>query len=412
MTIIKNYQGFVRSLNESASDDLRSELTDLGYSEKSKEISSGGEITGDIEKIVEVVLAEFKRTSPTSKVTVTSGNDKFHQQLGYSSRHTKGQAIDLVVTPDSGEVRKAFVEILNRVSAGTPGFSYIDEYTNPSSAATAGHFHLSYGPKPENPSTANLNAPDPIKVSGLTGAEVDPAEVNGVIIDSDLITRLIDELKKKKFSQADLAKFSKMAKPNGQPSINLDSKDFAGIVSQVIDKLEGGYYHPDMLRDGRVTDSRYGNSGETLFGIDRAAGGEINDTPEGIEFWNLIDSANARTDWSWGYRGGQLEPKLKNLAGKMIKRYYDKYSKIYLSDEALKIVNENPKLLFNFVYAVWNGPGWFKKFATTMDSAVAKGITDPEELAKLEVQDRLTSGNSLISQGGKTVGNILGVQTA
>ena len=43
----------------------------------------------------------------------------------------------------------------------------------------------------------------------------------------------------------------------------------------IIDKLEGGYYHPDMLEDGRIKDSRYSASGETMMGIDRKAGGKI-----------------------------------------------------------------------------------------------------------------------------------------
>jgi len=188
----------------------------------------------------------------------------------------------------------------------------------------------------------------------------------------------------------------------------LNVKDFDGIVAQVIDKLEGGYYHPDMLEDGRVKDSRYGASGETMMGIDRKAGGSINTTPEGIEFWNIIDSADARTNWKWGYRGGHLEDQLRDLAGKMIKRSYDSFATRYLSPKALEIVNNDPKLLFNFVYSAWNGPGWFQKFAKKVNDAVESGITDPEELAKVAVRARLESGNSLIAQGGEKIDNLLG----
>ena len=167
-----------------------------------------------------------------------------------------------------------------------------------------------------------------------------------------------------------------------------------------------------MLNEGRVRDAQYGNSGETMMGIDRKAGGDINTTPEGIEFWKLIDDANARTEWKWGYRGGSLESQLRKLAGKMIKRYYDKYASRYLSSKALNIVNENPKLLFNFVYAVWNGPGWFKNFADDINLAVDKGITDPEELAKIQIKDRLDSGNSLVAQGGQKIADLLDVNVA
>jgi hypothetical protein len=385
MSIIKSYLDFKNSISEASNaDELRDKLSDLGYTEKSKELSSGGDITDDIQRIAEVVLSEFKKIAPEVKVTVTGGNDAFHHNLSYVSRHTKGQAVDLVVTPNTPETRSKMISVLDRVSDGTPGFSYIDEYTNPTKAATAGHFHLSYGNNPENSRTANAKTDDPIEVTGLTGAVAAAGSASsdsGIIIDADLITRLINKLKEKNFSEKDLAKFAELKKTDGSKSIELDVKDFDGIVAKVIDKLEGGYYHPDMLQDGRVRDSRYGNSGETMMGIDRKAGGDINTTPEGIEFWKLIDDANARTEWKWGYRGGALESQLRKLAGKMIKRYYDKYASRYLSGKALTIVNENPKLLFNFVYAVWNGPGWFKNFADDINLAVDKGITDPEELA-------------------------------
>ena len=416
MSIIKSYLDFKNSISEASNaDELRDKLSDLGYTEKSKELSSGGDITDDIQRIAEVVLSEFKKIAPEVKVTVTGGNDAFHHNLSYVSRHTKGQAVDLVVTPNTPETRSKMISVLDRVSDGTPGFSYIDEYANPTKAATAGHFHISYGNNPENSRTANAKTDDPIEVTGLTGAVAAAGSASsdsGIIIDADLITRLINKLKEKNFSEKDLAKFAELKKTDSSKSIELDVKDFDGIVAKVIDKLEGGYYHPDMLQDGRVRDARYGNSGETMMGIDRKAGGDINTTPEGIEFWKLIDDANARTEWKWGYRGGALESQLRKLAGKMIKRYYDKYASRYLSSKALTIVNENPKLLFNFVYAVWNGPGWFKNFADDINSAVDKGITDPEELAKIQIKDRLDSGNSLVAQGGKKIADLLDVKVA
>jgi hypothetical protein len=188
---------------------------------------------------------------------------------------------------------------------------------------------------------------------------------------------------------------------------------FSKVVSEVIDKLEGGYYHPDMLKDGRVRDSRYGSSGETMFGIDRKAGGAINTTPEGLEFWKLIDAQNARSSWKWGYKGGDLAPKLKDLVGKMIKRNFDSYANKYLDPKSREIVNKDPRLLFNFVYSVWNGPGWFKKFAEDFNKKVRAGVTDPEELVKVTVDSRtkegLTSGssaNSLIKQGGEKMASL------
>ena len=187
----------------------------------------------------------------------------------------------------------------------------------------------------------------------------------------------------------------------------MTDQDFNTIVGQVIDQLEGGYYHPDMLKDGRVKDARYGSSGETMFGIDRLNGGSLNTSPAGIEFWNLIDTAKASQTWKWNYKGGDLAPKLKTLVGEMMKPTYETLSKTYLSSEAKQLVDSDKRLTFNFVYAVWNGAGWFKGFATKVNAAVASGTTDLNKLYDIVIQARTTSTNSLMSQGGKKIEEFL-----
>lgn len=208
MKLIKSYLEFSNKINESAAAELRSDLDELGYTEKGDELTSGGEITSDIAQITKVILDEFKKVAPKVKVTVTSGNDAFHHNLSYVSRHTKGQAIDITVSPDNKESRSLMIDVLNRISAGNPGFSYIDEYSKPSGSATGGHFHISYGPgQPETKATANVKHDEPIKISGLTGGAISGAQEDSVVIDSELISRLVKTLKEKGFSQDDLAKF-------------------------------------------------------------------------------------------------------------------------------------------------------------------------------------------------------------
>lgn len=185
-----------------------------------------------------------------------------------------------------------------------------------------------------------------------------------------------------------------------------DATEFDEIVGKVIDSLEGGYYHPDMLKDGRVKDSRYGASGETMMGIDRKTGGTINTSTEGKQFWSIIDGKNARTKWKWGYKGGDQEETLKRLVAKMIKPLYDLYCEKYLSEESKKLIDKDPKLMFNFIYAVWNGPGWFQKFAKELNGEVKKG-TKGTALAKFAVGLRSKDSNSLIAQGGKKIEKIL-----
>lgn len=198
--------------------------------------------------------------------------------------------------------------------------------------------------------------------------------------------------------------------------INKSTTDYDKIVLEVIDRLEGGYFHPDMLKDGRVKDQRYVNSGETMMGIDRSSGKKINDSPEAKEFWKLIDDAGARYSWKWNYKGGPLEPKLKELAGKIIKPYFEKFSNLYLSPKAKQLVYSDGRLLFHFIYATWNGSGWFKKFASDINNAVDAGITNTDELLKIAIDSRIKEGlkpgsppNSLIAQGGEKIKKIVGI---
>jgi len=182
--------------------------------------------------------------------------------------------------------------------------------------------------------------------------------------------------------------------------------DFVKITGQVIDKLEGGYYHPDMRYRLPGDWSKYGRSGETMFGIDRLRGGTINDTPAGKEFWSIIDNANAKNTWKWNYKGGQLGERLKVLVAQMMKPQYDSYCRSYLTPEALKIVNSSKALTFNFIYATWNGPGWFKQFAAKFNEDVKNGL-GVKDLIKNVIKYRKESGNRIIVDTGKRLETIL-----
>jgi len=189
--------------------------------------------------------------------------------------------------------------------------------------------------------------------------------------------------------------------------VAIDQERYRKIVGTVIDKLEGGYYHPDMLADGRVRDRRYGISGETMFGIDRRKGGTINTSPAGKQFWALIDKANARKKWPWLYPGGELGPQLKNLAGDMIYAQYDINASNSLTPQSRAIVESDDRLLFNFIYTTWNGTGWFDKFAKKFNAAVASGITNKDQLLEVLLAARAASGSSLLIQGGRKIAQFI-----
>jgi hypothetical protein len=66
--------------------------------------------------------------------------------------------------------------------------------------------------------------------------------------------------------------------------------------------------------------------------------------------------------------------------------------------------------LFHFIYATYNGSGWFKKFATDITNAIASGITDPIQLTKVAINSRIKEGlkkgskpNSLIVQSANKI---------
>jgi peptidoglycan hydrolase-like protein with peptidoglycan-binding domain len=372
-------------LNE-ASAQLRSDLKSLGYKEKSGQLSSGGEITDDISKIVGEILKDFKTTNPNVGVTVISGNDSFHKKLNYNSLHKMGNAVDLTLQPANKETKRAFENILNLYTNKDSKFKYINEYDHPSGAATGGHFHLQYG--------GNVSAG-----GGTTGVKA--------FASPSMLRTLFDKMKERGVKPEELKALIDTVRLNSS-NINVDVKDWQGMVNLVIDKLEGGYYHPDMLNDGRVKDRRYSGSGETMFGLDRRAGNNES-TSEGREFWAYIDSLNARSNWKWNYMAKdnpEVGSKLRVLAANYIKPFYGKNMKRFLSPEAAAIVNNYAPLTFNFIYATWNGEGWFERFAKPINKSIESGNIDPKSLNDLVNQVRAGSGSSLISQGAPKVASI------
>jgi peptidoglycan hydrolase-like protein with peptidoglycan-binding domain len=185
-------------LNETA-EDLRNTLNDLGYEEKGNEISSGGNITDDLSSIVSKILTDFKKISPNVKVIVTSGNDQFHKNLGYKSKHATGNAVDVVLRPYSSSSGAQFKSVLDKYKSNN--FTYIDEYVNPSGSATGGHFHLQTG----SPA-----------VQGDTVA----TSQNMVVATPDTINKMIELLKAKNIQPSDIEPYTRMS--------NADNIQFTG----------------------------------------------------------------------------------------------------------------------------------------------------------------------------------------
>lgn len=213
------------------------------------------------------------------------------------------------------------------------------------------------------------------------------------------------------------------------PTLSGGTTDFLSIVQIVINNFEGGYYHPKMLDNnlhsksyykdefldlagtpdyGRIKDSRYNTSGETMYGIDRDRGGSINTTEAGKKFWGYCDQLGAKRKWTWGYRGGDYEKQLVQLAAEVMSVHFNNLAKKYIKPKTLQLINSDPRLIIHMVYSSWNGPGWFKRFAEHLNRLVDSGVVDTNELTRQAIIRRTTEGydpgsspNSLIKQGGE-----------
>jgi murein DD-endopeptidase MepM/ murein hydrolase activator NlpD len=261
-----------------------------------------------------------------------------------------------------------------------------------------GHVHVGL-------SSGNIKDLADVKGNGGGGSAGGTNTADLKVATPEMLKTLIELLKARGVKSEELSAYINKANGSGG---NITVNDWDGIVNLVIDKLEGGYYHPDMLNDGRVKDGRYGDSGETMFGIDRLRGPESK-TPKGQEFWALIDAEGARSNWKHEYMlrdNPTLNGKLRKLVAEMMKPFFIKFSKSYLSPEAADIISKDPALTFNFAYATWNGEGWFQRFAKVVNEAVASGNKDPKSLLQIALDRRTGSGNSLMAQGGSKVAQI------
>jgi peptidoglycan hydrolase-like protein with peptidoglycan-binding domain len=241
------------------------------------------------------------------------------------------------------------------------------------------------------------------------------------IADQDTLEELLFDLKAKSFDDDDLGKYlEKMGveKKVKKSIIDVDSI-WKTFTDKIIDNFEGGYWNNDVTKPkserciNHPSDPMYDNSGETMFGIDRRAGGWDN-TPEGKEFFALIDDEKKTYDnmlefcntWTWNYDGGPLKSELKSKAGDLMLSAYNR-NKRFLSPKALQEIESNKKLLFHFAYACWNGSGYFQDFADEINDAVDSGLTG-DDLVDIAIDSRNSKfGSGPWSDANQKVINII-----
>jgi hypothetical protein len=212
------------------------------------------------------------------------------------------------------------------------------------------------------------------------------------------------------------------ANPSGATqSFNMNLQQ---VVSWVVENLEGGYYHPDI--HGKIL-----ASGETMMGIDRLNGKAFSETPAGVKFWSIVDAnkqkwikdamdlavkRNPNTpvnrikpNATRAYLGGENKDVLLSLVAQMILPNYEKWINNYLGDYKKYVVGYAP-LETHFVYAVWNGIGWFQWFASLIKSSVDSGVTDRARLFKISIDDRIRTAKPGVSEKAKDIFKVVGTK--
>jgi hypothetical protein len=111
------------------------------------------------------LFKQIKTLYSNLSIKVTGGNDYFHQKLSYNSRHKAGRGLDFVISPSSQTDVNNVVKILQGFAAGSDGnFSYLNEYNNPTKAASGKHFHVSTGKGTEG--AGNIQAAKKLAADG------------------------------------------------------------------------------------------------------------------------------------------------------------------------------------------------------------------------------------------------------
>ena len=145
-----------------------------------------------------------------------------------------------------------------------------------------------------------------------------------------------------------------------------------------------------------------GDSGETLFGLDRKHGSQLAKYPEWKEFWNIVDKdkVNNKHLWRYNYRAGKLELILKELAAKIMYKWFNYLAGKYILISSMDEIANDDRLIIHFSYASWNGEGWFKRYATALNNAIQKYEGNKDLIFKEAIKARTESSNAVIRQQG------------
>jgi hypothetical protein len=127
-------------------DRLRVAIRAANFIEKGSELSNGGDITSNAADLGISLIKTVKEQLPGIVLRFTGGNDRYHQNLSYNSRHKRGNALDFTIIPFNTINKDQVLRVIQGFAAGNnPKVRYKDEYKELTVAATGAHFHVSWG---------------------------------------------------------------------------------------------------------------------------------------------------------------------------------------------------------------------------------------------------------------------------
>tara|TARA_R110000822_G_scaffold1028_6_gene4630 strand:- start:407 stop:3871 length:3465 start_codon:yes stop_codon:yes gene_type:complete len=119
------------------------------------ELSSGGDISVETLNMGLSIFENILKLTDVD-IVITAGNDLLHNNIkkSYVSRHQGpgkagelndgGKALDFTISPSTPENLEKVNDILQRYIMGNKPWWYLDEYGDPSSISSGGHFHISH----------------------------------------------------------------------------------------------------------------------------------------------------------------------------------------------------------------------------------------------------------------------------
>ena len=194
--------------------------------------------------------------------------------------------------------------------------------------------------------------------------------------------------------------------PEKLPVLSLTLDAFSGLAELVIKYIEGGYYHPSMKhRFSAASRKKLGDSGETLFGLDRKHGAQLAMYEEWDQFWSLVDKGKKLKPGLFTYNEKDVPyaGELRRLASAIMYKWFNYLAGKYILVSSMDEIAADPRLILHFAYASWNGEGWFERYSKALNTAVQMYEGDKEQIWQEAIKARTQSSNSVIRQQGKNM---------